>query len=297
MSMSDSFINDILAAQKTRNVLVLHYGDVRPDPNQPRKTYSQEAIEDLAESFKSVGQLQPIVVRLADDGYVIVVGERRWRASQLTPAGTVEAIEVDEQSAGKILAIQLVENNQREAVDPVHEAMAWKRLIEMGVCKNAAAVAKMIGRSEPTISQGLKLLTMPAEVQELVQTRVSGVDAALDLAIIQQNDPEAAAELVSEAKAKGKLERAKTREVKQQVAPPKKAGAAAAKKAAVDADGVADEEAPNDQQAKIAGWRAEIDDMVDAIATRLSWIDEHGSRQDAAAVRKALTARLQKMLK
>jgi len=217
MSLTDNAIAALMTADDARVLIQLHYTDCHPDKTQPRKHFSEASIRELAETMESEGQLQPILVVEDEEGYLIRVGERRWRAAHFTKTGMLDALEVSKQTAERILVAQIVENIHREAMHPLDEARAYRRLIDMKACKNAAEVARRVKKSEASISQALKLLTVPDPIQQLVADGIAKTDAALDLNVIAQHDPAAAAELVADAKQQGLLERKKTREVKQEL--------------------------------------------------------------------------------
>ena len=217
MSMTDTAIAELMAAEEAEHVIVFGVDELDRDDTQPRQIFNEESLRELATTIEKDGQLQPILVVEDGDRYKIAVGERRWRACHYTSSRTVKGIIISKRTAEKILVAQILENIQREAMHPLDEARSFQRLIELGACKNAAEVAKRVGKSEATISQAFKLLRAPDEYQELVATGVAKIDAALDLQAIAKHDQAAADALVAEAKDKGLLERKKTREVKQEV--------------------------------------------------------------------------------
>jgi ParB family chromosome partitioning protein len=216
-SLSDNAIAELLTAENAKTVITLPIEEIDPDPDQPRTHHNDESLRELAASIDQDGQQQPILVRELGERYRIVIGDRRWRACHLTRSRMIEEIVISAVSAGKILAIQIVENIQREAMHPLDEARSFQRLIDLKECKNAVAVANRVGKSEATISQALKLLTMPEAIKSLVATGVAKIDAALDLYQIAQHEPETAEQLATEARQKGLLERKTTREIKQKI--------------------------------------------------------------------------------
>ncbi|HEU5003667.1 MAG TPA: ParB/RepB/Spo0J family partition protein [Actinomycetota bacterium] len=138
-----------------------------PNPGQPRRSFEDEAISDLAASIRQVGILQPVVVRPLPDGtYQLVVGERRWRAARRAGLTTVPAlvIETDERGA---LERALVENVHRQDLNPLEEAAAYQQLVdEAGLTHEA--LAERLGLSRPAVSNALRLLELPAGIQRLV---------------------------------------------------------------------------------------------------------------------------------
>lgn len=141
---------------------------IRPNPNQPRRRFADDTLESLAASIKEVGVLQPVVVdRSEPDGYVLVVGERRWRAARLAGLAEIPAVirESAEDSRGLVQA--LIENVQREDLRPLEEAAGYRQLLEdFGLTHEE--VAKRIGKSRSTVSNMLRLLQLPAQVQGLL---------------------------------------------------------------------------------------------------------------------------------
>lgn len=140
---------------------------------QPRQTFEAEALAELAQSIREKGVLQPLLVRPADDGqhYEIVAGERRWRASRL--AGLTELpVIIRELSNTDALEIAIIENLQRESLSPVEEARAYQSLLDQG--RRQEDVAQTVGKSRSTITNALRLLSLPAEIlQALEQAEIS----------------------------------------------------------------------------------------------------------------------------
>jgi ParB family chromosome partitioning protein len=140
---------------------------LRPNPYQPRQAFDEEALVELADSMQRSGLLQPVVARPAANGaYELVAGERRWRAAQRLGWTEIGAVvrEVDDQT---LLTLALVENLQRDALSPIDEASGYQRLIEeFGVSQ--AAVGELVGRDRSTVANALRLLKLPASVQEML---------------------------------------------------------------------------------------------------------------------------------
>lgn len=139
---------------------------IRPGAYQPRQRIDEAALEELAESIRSQGIVQPIVVRSREESgdYELIAGERRWRAAQIAGLDAIPAM-VRELSGDEALEIALIENIQREELSPVEEARAFDRLTrEFGLTHEA--LAEQVGRKRATISNTLRLLRLPREVQE-----------------------------------------------------------------------------------------------------------------------------------
>lgn len=142
-------------------------GQVAPNPDQPRSDFEQASIDTLAASIEALGLLQPIVVRSADDGYVLVAGERRLRAVRQLGLTTVAAVIRDEADGRTNLTEALVENLQREDLNPLEEAAAYRELLEeYGMTHEE--VASAVGRSRSAVTNTVRLLQLPTPIQKLV---------------------------------------------------------------------------------------------------------------------------------
>lgn len=152
-------------------VQMLLLTEVQPNPEQPRQIFSEEALGELAESIRTQGVLQPILVRPLVSGgeakYEIVAGERRWRASHLAGQRTIPAM-VREMSAEQALAIALIENLQREDLNPMEEAAGFRELRDrFGLSQEE--ISGRVGKSRSTVANTLRLFNLPLEVQEDLQ--------------------------------------------------------------------------------------------------------------------------------
>lgn len=142
---------------------------IRPNPYQPRDQFDEEALGALADSIREVGVLQPILVRPADDGYELIAGERRWRAARRVGLQRIPAL-VRETDDGSALEQALVENLQREELNPLEEAGAYQQLIEdFGLTHEQ--VAQKAGCSRASVSNTLRLLSLPPSIQRMVRER------------------------------------------------------------------------------------------------------------------------------
>lgn len=145
---------------------------IRSNEEQPRKIFDQEKIALLAESIKDHGIIQPIIVRKEDDNYVIVAGERRWRASKLLGLKEIPAV-VMELDDRQTLEISLIENIQREDLNPIEEALAYKKLIEEFKLTQEELAAK-IGKSRTAVTNSMRLLNLDKRVQNyLIESVIS----------------------------------------------------------------------------------------------------------------------------
>lgn len=147
----------------------LSISDIQPDREQPRQLFDDEALAELAGSITQHGVLQPILVRpLPSGGYRIVAGERRWRASRLAGKTTIPAI-VRNLSDVEAMTIALIENLQREDLNPIDEALGYRRFMEASGYTQEQ-VASAIGRSRSAVANALRLLALPDDVLELVKS-------------------------------------------------------------------------------------------------------------------------------
>ena len=152
--------------------LVIELGRVVPDPDQPRKTFDDEDLDNLAESLKDEGQLEPVRVRYdaAADRYVIIAGERRYRAAHRAGLPTLHAIVEDrELTADRLTVLQLIENTLRVDLAPLEAAAAYKALQGVWGCSQAE-LAKRLHISTAAVSRALSLLDLPAESQQAIAT-------------------------------------------------------------------------------------------------------------------------------
>ncbi|RSL29066.1 ParB/RepB/Spo0J family partition protein [Salibacterium salarium] len=147
--------------------------DLRPNPYQPRKSFTEEAIEELRDSIIEHGILQPLIVRKSIKGYEIVVGERRFRAAKAAGWTTVPAV-VKDLSDEKLMEVALIENLQRENLNPLEEAKAYEKLMKyLSVTQDE--LSKRLGKSRPHIANHLRLL----QLSPTVQKKIAGKDISM----------------------------------------------------------------------------------------------------------------------
>jgi ParB family chromosome partitioning protein len=160
-----------LAAVPGASFAEIEVDKITPNPKQPRTVFDEEAMEELVHSVKEIGLLQPIVVRrLEQDKYELVMGERRWRATQQAGLTTIPAI-VRDTSDDVMLRDALLENLHRSQLNPLEEAAAYQQMLDDFGCTQEV-LANRIGRSRPQISNTLRLLKLPAGVQRRVAAGV-----------------------------------------------------------------------------------------------------------------------------
>ncbi len=183
--------------QRAGSAREISVGLIRPNPNQPRRTFEQEELNALAETIKEHGIVQPIVVRPSPTNqgeYEIIAGERRWRAAQIAGLHEVPTVEKDYDDL-ETLKVAIVENLQRQNLNAIEEALAFSQLMDR-FGYNQQAIAGTIGKSRVYVTNTLRLLALPNEVQEMVKG--GQLSAGHARAALSSDDPSAAAkEMVS----------------------------------------------------------------------------------------------------
>ena len=154
-------------AQTATSVMEIDIDLIQPNPEQPRTRFTESALDELAQSIAANGVVQPIVIRPKDGKYEIVAGERRWRAAQRAGLRKIPAA-VREVSDDKLLELALIENIQRQELNPIEEANAFRKLIDaMGFTQEA--LASSVGKDRTLIATSLRLLKLPADIQTLIE--------------------------------------------------------------------------------------------------------------------------------
>ena len=173
---------------------------INANPNQPRREFSPEGMRELAESIRQIGIIQPITLRLMDDGtYQIIAGERRWRASQMAGLTTIPAY-IRTADDENMMQMALVENIQREDLNAIEIALAYQNLIEQ-YSLTQDKLAEKVGKNRATIANYLRLLKLPAQVQVALQNKE--VDQGHARALLGLDKPSLQVKLFNEIKEKG----------------------------------------------------------------------------------------------
>ena len=159
---------------------------IEPNREQPRKKFDEDALQELSESIKQYGILQPLLVSDKKDYYEIVAGERRWRAAKMVGLKEVPVV-VKEFSTQEIVEISLIENIQREDLNPVEEAMAYKRLIDEFHLKQDE-IAERVSKSRTAVTNSMRLLKLDSRVQQMMVDEM--ISAGHARAILAISDPE-----------------------------------------------------------------------------------------------------------
>jgi ParB family chromosome partitioning protein len=152
--------------EKEEFIQEINIAECRPNPYQPRKLFEQEAIEELKQSIEEHGILQPLIVRKTIKGYEIVVGERRFRAAKEAKLDTVPVV-IRELTEQQMMELAVLENLQREDLTPLEEAAAYQMLMEK-LKMTQEELSKRLGKSRPHIANHIRLLSLPAKIQELI---------------------------------------------------------------------------------------------------------------------------------
>ncbi len=182
---------------KVKNVDI---SKIRPNPEQPRKTFSENSLKELAESIKENGILQPILVREKDGYYEIIVGERRWRAAQIAGLKEIPVIVKNDLDNAEMLKLAIIENVQREDLNPIELATAYNELIEK-YNLTQEDLSRMIGKSRSSIANTVRLLKLPQKVKEYI---VQGVlSEGHGRALLSLEDEEEIVKLAKESIEKG----------------------------------------------------------------------------------------------
>lgn len=185
--LGELFIDNATDELGASGVVKLKLSEIEPNKNQPRKNFDEEALAELSHSIELHGVLQPLVVRpLLDGSYQLVAGERRWRASRM--AGLTEVpVVIKELTDAQVAEIALVENLQREDLDPIEEALGYKELAEK-YDYTQEEISNLVGASRPAIANALRLLTLPEEIISLVSKKELSAGHARALLTLEDDE-------------------------------------------------------------------------------------------------------------
>ena len=182
----ESFIDDIDNNASTSSNKTLKVDEIRPNPYQPRKVFDKSELEELANSIKENGVFQPILVRKSLSGYELVAGERRLRASKLAGLKEIPVI-IKDFNDTQMMEISLLENIQRKDLSPIEEANAYNQLIKK-LNYTQEELAKRLGKSRTNITNMLRLLALPSEVQDMVNSNKLSYGQARTLLALDDKD-------------------------------------------------------------------------------------------------------------
>lgn len=182
-----------------KTAMIVKISSVEPNVNQPRKQFDEDALLELSESIKQYGVLQPLLLSDKKDYYEIIAGERRWRAAKLAGLKEIPVI-VKEFSEQELVEISLIENIQREDLNPVEEAMAYKRLIDEFHLKQDE-IAERVGKSRTAVTNAMRLLKLSEKVQQmLIDEMITAGHARAILSIADKEKQESIAMKVFDEK-------------------------------------------------------------------------------------------------
>lgn len=182
----ESFEKQIYDNTTKEEVIEIELNDIRPNPHQPRKIFKEEALQELAESIKNNGVFQPIIVKKSIKGYEIVAGERRYRASKLAGLEKIPAI-VREFTEEQMIEIAILENLQRENLNSIEEALAYKSMIEK-LNLTQEQLSQKLSKSRSYVTNMLGLLKLPTEVQKMLINNEISMGHARVLSKLENND-------------------------------------------------------------------------------------------------------------
>lgn len=199
----------VSAKPEEQKEITIKLSKIEPNSEQPRKDFNEEQLQELADSIKKYGVLQPLLVQKKDSNYVIVAGERRWRAAKLAGLKEVPVV-IREYSPQQAMEIALIENVQRENLNPIEEALAYQRLMQEFQLKQEE-IAERVSKNRTTITNSMRLLNLTPEVRQmLIENRISSGHAR---ALLGVESPELQLELAK----KIEQERLSVREVEKAV--------------------------------------------------------------------------------
>ena len=166
MEEIDNLIVKEKKTEKNSGDTVLKISQIEPNKSQPRKNFNEDSLQELADSIKQFGIIQPLVVQKKDKYYEIIAGERRWRAARIAGLKEVPVI-IKDYSEQEVVEIALIENIQREDLNPIEEAQAYKRLLEEYNLKQDE-VAERVSKSRTAVTNSMRLLKLSDKVQEML---------------------------------------------------------------------------------------------------------------------------------
>lgn len=182
----DTFEKNVIESTPKEEIVELPLDELRPNPYQPRKLFDDGALNELCESIKEHGVFQPIIVKKSIKGYEIIAGERRFRASKMAGKETIPAI-IRDFTDDQMMEISLLENLQRENLNPLEEALAYKNMIDrLGLTQDE--LAKRVGKSRSHITNIIGILRLPAEVQKMIAEEKLTMSHAKILSKIENED-------------------------------------------------------------------------------------------------------------
>ena len=194
----ENFEKDIVTNTPKNDITEIKISDIRSNPYQPRKTFNESGLKELADSIKEYGIIEPIIVKKSVKGYELIAGERRTKAAKLAGLETIPAV-IKDFNDQEMMEIALIENIQREDLNPIDEAFAYQKIIELSKMTQEE-FAKKFGKSRSYVTNMLGLLNLPENVKELVKKHEISMGHARALSKISDDAKvsELASRIVSE---------------------------------------------------------------------------------------------------
>ncbi len=195
--LSDKYDSQALEFADSSHILELKIVDVEPNKDQPRKEFDKEKLQELTDSIAEHGVIQPIIVTKKGKGYQIVAGERRWRASKQAGLKKIPAI-IRNYDELKIMEVALIENLQREDLNPVEEALGYKSLMD-SFSLTQDKISDRVGKSRSAVANSLRLLNLPEKILKMLEKgQVSTGHAKVLLSVSNKSEQEQIAEIIVE---------------------------------------------------------------------------------------------------
>lgn len=194
----ENFEKDIVTNTPKNDITEIKISDIRSNPYQPRKTFNESSLKELADSIKEYGIIEPVIVKKSVKGYELIAGERRTKAAKLAGLETIPAV-IKDFNDQEMMEIALIENIQREDLNPIDEAFAYQKIIELSKMTQEE-FAKKFGKSRSYVTNMLGLLNLPENVKELVKKHEISMGHARALSKISDDAKvsELASRIVSE---------------------------------------------------------------------------------------------------
>ena len=194
----ENFEKDIVTNTPKNDITEIKISDIRSNPYQPRKTFNESSLKELADSIKEYGIIEPVIVKQSVKGYELIAGERRTKAAKLAGLETIPAV-IKDFNDQEMMEIALIENIQREDLNPIDEAFAYQKIIELSKMTQEE-FAKKFGKSRSYVTNMLGLLNLPENVKELVKKHEISMGHARALSKISDDAKvsELASRIVSE---------------------------------------------------------------------------------------------------
>ena len=168
-------------------VVLLPIDDIEPNPHQPRLDFDEESLRGLMRSIQEKGVIQPVSVNRSGDGYHLIAGERRWRAARMAGLETIPAIVNEIDSAEELMELSLIENIQREDLNPIEEAQGYRELMDTCLLTQED-IARKVGRDRSTVANTVRLLKLPGELQDFLRSGQLQMGHARALIPLERDD-------------------------------------------------------------------------------------------------------------